>query len=224
MAVPAYRGYIMGVADLRLLIVSANSLARGGMEAMVDGMPGVRAVGSSSFLDAASLAGQLQPEVVLLDVGDGEIEDLDAIGRLSIAQPGLPIVAVGGGTLAVATALSFGASALLPATVDVEALRLALLAAAHGMVTIARPDLVALLPAEDPGDSPIRVNAETLTGRELEVLQLMARGLTNRQIGRRLGISEHTVKFHAGGVLGKLGARSRAEAVARAIGLGWILV
>ncbi len=214
----------MAVADLRLLIVSANSLARGGMEAVVDGMPGVRAVGSGGLPDAASLAGQLQPEVVLLDVGDGEIEDLDAIGRLSTAQPGLPIVAVGGGTLAVATALSFGASALLPAAVEVEVLRLALLSAAHGLVTIARPDLVALLPAEDPGESPVRVNAESLTGRELEVLQLMARGLTNRQIGRRLGISEHTVKFHAGGLLGKLGARSRAEAVARAIGLGWILV
>ncbi|TMD83742.1 MAG: response regulator transcription factor, partial [Chloroflexi bacterium] len=53
---------------------------------------------------------------------------------------------------------------------------------------------------------------------------LMARGLTNRQIARRLEISEHTVKFHAGAVLGKLNARSRAEAVARSIGLGWILV
>ena len=52
----------------------------------------------------------------------------------------------------------------------------------------------------------------------------MARGLTNRQIARRLEISEHTVKFHAAAILGKIGARSRAEAVARAIGLGWILV
>jgi DNA-binding NarL/FixJ family response regulator len=52
----------------------------------------------------------------------------------------------------------------------------------------------------------------------------MARCLTHRQIAKRLEISEHTVKFHAGAVLGKLNARSRAEAVARAIGLGWILV
>jgi len=108
--------------------------------------------------------------------------------------------------------------------VDLDALRIALLASSHGMVTIARADLAALLPPEESADVPVRVNAESLTGRELEVLQLMARGLTNRQIGRRLGISEHTVKFHAGGVLGKLGARSRAEAVARASGLGWILV
>jgi len=214
----------MSMVGLRLLIVSANPLARGGMEALVGGMAGLRVVGSGGLADAASLAGQLQPEVVLLDVGDGELEDLDAIARLSAAQPGLPIVAVGGGSQAVSHALAFGASAMLPAAVDPEALRLALLASASGLVTIARPALMSLLPADEPADVTVRPTAESLTAREIEVLQLMARGLTNRQIGRQLKISEHTVKFHAGSVLGKLNARSRAEAVARAIGLGWILV
>jgi DNA-binding NarL/FixJ family response regulator len=65
---------------------------------------------------------------------------------------------------------------------------------------------------------------ESLTSREQEVLQLMARGQTNRQIGLRLRISEHTVKFHVASVLSKLDARSRAEAVARAAALGWILL
>jgi DNA-binding NarL/FixJ family response regulator len=217
-------GYTMSMVGLRLLIVSANPLARGGMEAMVLGMAGVRLVGSGGLADAASLAGQLQPEAVLLDVGDGELEDLDAIARLSAAQPGLPIVAVGGGSQAVSHALAFGACAMLPAAVDPEALRLALLASAYGLVTIARSDLMSLLPADEPADVTVRAAAESLTAREIEVLQLMARGLTNRQIGRQLTISEHTVKFHAGSVLGKLNARSRAEAVARAIGLGWILV
>ncbi|MEO6797375.1 MAG: response regulator transcription factor [Candidatus Dormibacter sp.] len=212
------------MTELRLLIVSSNPLARGGMDAMVDGMLGIRVVGSGALPDAASLAGQLQPEVLLLDVGEGELEDLDAIARLSATQPGLPIVAVGGDADAVAQALAFGASALLPAAVEVEALRLALLASAQGLVTIARQDLNTVLPREEVPDPEVKVTTESLTGRELEVLQLMARGLTNRQIGRTLAISEHTVKFHAGSVLGKLRARSRAEAVARAIGLGWILV
>lgn len=214
----------MVMAELRLLVVSANPLARGGMESMVGAMREIRVVGSGSVQQAASLAGQLHPEAVLVDVGDGQLEDLDVIARLATAQPELPIVAVGGGSQAVTLALSFGASALLPAAVDLEALRLALLAAAQGLVTIARPDLLAILPADDPVEAASRVTAESLTVREHEVLQLMAGGLTNRQIGRRLGISEHTVKFHAGSVLGKLSARSRAEAVARAIGLGWILV
>ncbi|HEY0491880.1 MAG TPA: response regulator transcription factor [Candidatus Dormibacteraeota bacterium] len=218
----------MAVADLRLLIVSSNRLARGGMAAIVGEMPGVRAIGSAALSEAESLAGQLHPEVVLLDVGEGQLEDLDAIVRLTGSQPGLPIVAVGGDAERVAQslaqALALGASALLPATVDLETLRLALLASTHGLVTIARADIGALLPADEALEPALTATTESLTGRELEVLQLMAGGLTNRQIAGRLKISEHTVKFHAGGVLSKLNARSRTEAVARAAGLGWILV
>jgi DNA-binding NarL/FixJ family response regulator len=214
----------MAVAELRLLIVSSNPLARGGMDAMVGEMPGVRAIGSGALAEASSLAGQLHPEAVLFDVGEGQLEDLDGIARLSGSQPGLPIVAVGGDSEAVPQALALGASALLPATTDLETLRLALLASTHGLVTIARADLTAVLPAEEVQERSIGASTESLTGRELEVLQLMARGLTNRQIAGQLKISEHTVKFHAGGVLAKLNARSRTEAVARAAGLGWILV
>jgi DNA-binding NarL/FixJ family response regulator len=113
---------------------------------------------------------------------------------------------------------------LLPAGVDAETLRLALLASSKGLVTLPRAEAMALLPEEERLEPSAHAPAESLTPREVEVLQLMARGLTNRQISRQLHISEHTVKFHAGAVLGKLSARSRAEAVARAIGLGWILV
>jgi len=190
-------GYNIIMADLRVLIVAANPLARSGLAVLVAGMTGMKIVGATGVAEAASLAGQLLPDTVLLDAGDGEAEDLDAIARLATAQPGLPIVALASEHGAVSQALTFGASALLPAAVDGETLAAALRASARGLVSIARADLSALLPQ---------------------------RGLTNRQIARQLRISEHTVKFHAGAVLGKLNARSRAEAVARAIGLGWILV
>jgi DNA-binding NarL/FixJ family response regulator len=65
---------------------------------------------------------------------------------------------------------------------------------------------------------------EPLTAREDQVLQLLAEGLTNRAIARRLGISEHTVKFHVNAILGKLAAQSRADAVMRATRLGLILL
>jgi DNA-binding NarL/FixJ family response regulator len=214
----------MSTAELRVLIVSSNPLARGGLGAMLEGMPRVKAVGLAGTAEAASLAGQLLPDVVLLDVGDGELEDLDAIARLAAAQPGLPIVALAADQGALAQALGFGASALLPAAVDSETLAAALLASARGLVSIPRQEIATLLPHEERIEPALNAPTESLTPRELEVLQLMARGLTNRQIARRLEISEHTVKFHAGAVLGKMNARSRAEAVARAIGLGWILV
>jgi DNA-binding NarL/FixJ family response regulator len=214
----------MSPPDLRVLIVSANPLARGGLAALLEGMPRVKIVASGSVAEGASLAGQLQPDVVLLDAGDGELEELDSIARLASAQPGLPIVALASDQGALAQALAFGASALLPAAVDPQTLAAALLASAHGLATIPRQELAMLLPQEERIDPAVKAPTESLTRRELEVLQLMARGLTNRQIARRLEISEHTVKFHAGAVLGKLNARSRTEAVARAIGVGWILV
>jgi DNA-binding NarL/FixJ family response regulator len=214
----------MSPPDLRVLIVSANPLARGGLAALLEGMPRVKMVASGSVAEGASLAGQLQPDVVLLDAGDGELEELDSIARLASAQPGLPIVALASDQGALAQALAFGASALLPVAVDPQTLAAALLASAHGLAAIPRQELAMLLPQEERIDPAVKAPTESLTPRELEVLQLMARGLTNRQIARRLEISEHTVKFHAAAVLGKLNARSRTEAVARAIGVGWILV
>jgi DNA-binding NarL/FixJ family response regulator len=214
----------MGGSELRVLIVSPNPLARAGLASLLQNSADLKIIGTGSSLDAASLAAQLLPDAIVVDTGDGEPEDLDAIARLSTAQPGLPIVALAADHAGLPQALGFGAAALLPTGVDSETLALALRAAAHSLVTFPRADLGMLLPPEEPLAITAKAPVETLTPRELEVLQLMARGLTNRQVARQLNISEHTVKFHAAAILGKLTARSRAEAVARAIGLGWILV
>lgn len=210
--------------DLRVLVVSSNAFARAGLASLLEGMPGVTVVGTSAVSEAASLAGQVLPDVALVDAGAGELEDLDQVARLSLAQPGLPIVALAEDLGGLAQALSFGAAALLPSGTDARTLAAALLAAVNGLVSVPRSEILALLPVEEPIEAAVRAPVESLTAREIEVLQLMARGLTNRQIAGRLHISEHTVKFHAAAILGKVNARSRAEAVARAIGLGWILV
>ncbi len=63
---------------------------------------------------------------------------------------------------------------------------------------------------------------EALTPRELDVLRLLAEGAGNRAIGERLGISDHTVKFHLSAIFGKLDVNTRTAAVRRALGLGWI--
>ena len=79
----------------------------------------------------------------------------------------------------------------------------------------------ALYPRPDIEPSPL---VESLTPREVEVLQLLAEGLPNKGIAQRLGISEHTVKFHVNAIMGKLGAQSRTEAVVQATRLGLILL
>jgi len=65
---------------------------------------------------------------------------------------------------------------------------------------------------------------EELTAREMEVLRLLGEGYANREMAERLGISEHTVKFHISSILGKLGAESRTEAVSLGIRMGMIVV
>jgi NarL family two-component system response regulator YdfI len=214
----------MSVPELRVLVISPSPLARAGLASLLQGAGAIKLVGSCGEAEAVSLAGQLSPDAVLLDAGEGELEDLEGIARLATSQPGLPIVALAADQTALQHALGFGASALLPSGVDVDTLVSALSSAVRGLVSVPRRDLAILLPAEERLEPAVKAPVESLTARELEVLQLMARGLTNRQIARRLEISEHTVKFHAAAILGKLNARSRAEAVARSIGLGWILV
>ncbi len=78
-----------------------------------------------------------------------------------------------------------------------------------------------------PPPTPASVDVELvepLSSRELDVLRGLAEGLSNKQIARALGISEHTVKFHINAILGKLGAQSRTEAVVRATRAGLILL
>ena len=83
------------------------------------------------------------------------------------------------------------------------------------------PDLAASAPIlRNPPAGP----APALTPREMQALQLLAEGLPNKTIAGRLGISENTVKFHVNGVLGKLNAQSRAEAVAQGARMGLILL
>ncbi len=212
------------MATVRLLIVSPSPLARSGLESLIRPMPETTVVGSGPLSEAASLAGQLQPDVVVVDAGLGDPADLEPIRDLALAQPGLPIVLLALDTADQAAALHLGAAALLPSSIDVESLRAAILAAARGLVTIARTDLAALLPLEAESRAAASTMIEAPTRRELEVLQLLAQGLTNRQMAERLGVSEHTVKFHVTALLGKLNARTRAEAVARAIRLGLLPV
>jgi two-component system, NarL family, response regulator YdfI len=210
--------------EIRVLVVSANAFARAGLASLLTGLPNMIVAGTAGVSEAGFLAGQLLPDVALVDAAEGELEDLDAIARFSSAQPSIPIVALAADQGGLAQALAFGASAILPSGSSPETIGAALVAATQGLVVMPRADLESLLPVEEPVEAAVTAPKESLTPRELEVLQLMARGLTNRQIARRLQISEHTVKFHAAAILGKVNARSRAEAVARAIGLGWILV
>ncbi len=123
-------------------------------------------------------------------------------------------------TLADATRAA-GAQGLLLRDTDLEPLVAALLAASAGLVVL-DPSLAPQPPRS--GSGPVESLPERLTPRETEVLQLLADGLSNRQIAVQLEISPHTVKFHVNAILGKLDAQSRTEAVVRATRLGLVIL
>jgi len=124
-------------------------------------------------------------------------------------------------------ALHAGAVGVLPRSADDAEIIAAVTAAARGLGVLPQRSLRALLElaAADAGDSDAGgAHSSPLTRRELEVLAALADGASNKAIARRLGISFHTVKFHVAGILVKLGADTRTEAVAQAARRGLVML
>ena len=143
------------------------------------------------------------------DESPEHIADLDALGA--------PVVALARDESGATDAWAAGARGVLSRDFDAETLASTLNTVARGLV-VADPGLSARVPAIREQSAP---QAE-VTPRVLQVLGLMAEGMPNKTIAARLGISEHTVKFHVNALLNKLGAHSRTEAVTRATRMGLI--
>lgn len=114
--------------------------------------------------------------------------------------------------------LRLGVHAVLPREAVAEQIIGALYAASAGLIAVTAESSSQIVPA---GAEP---TVENLTPREMETLEMLAEGLSNKQIAARLSISEHTAKFHVNSILGKLDAATRAEAVMRGIRTGLLKV
>lgn len=202
---------------VRVLVVSSDRLTRNGLVALLESLPSIEVmppVETADSLDSPRPRGG--PDVVIWDLGWPADEAIEAVRRL---PPGSPaVVALVAQADQAAAAREAGAGSVLPRSSSAEALRVAVLGVTAG------------LDVRDPsfeGEADIRgerlEGGEILTARENEVLQLLAEGLANKAIARRLGIRETTVKFHVNSILAKLGAQSRTEAVARAARQGLVL-
>ena len=123
--------------------------------------------------------------------------------------------------------LRAGAQALLSPAADDGDVAITIAAAVRGLCVLPRDVLRGLQTDAPPGDDPLRSGGDRdgpLTAREREVLAAMADGASNKAIARRLGISFHTAKFHVAGILAKLDADSRTEAVTKAAQLGLVML
>ncbi len=173
------------------------------------------AADNDQMLDSAELTA---PQVIIYDLALDADEVLNTLWQLRRTLPGVPVLALSDSPADPRTmrALQAGARGCLPKTATADELAMAVRQIAQGELVLP-PTATAALLQQLRGDT---APTETLTVRELQVLQAVALGQTNKAIAMKLGISDHTVKFHLASAMGKLGAASRAEAVAIAMRRG----
>lgn len=206
----------------RLLIVDDHQLAREGLRAVLaDSGFDVVALAASGE-EAVALAGELQPEIVLMDIRLGPgIDGLEATRRIVALGLGCKVLML---TLHdmpayVREALAAGAAGYVLKDAAIQQLEAAIRQVLAGQSAIPL-DLVNAAMRSTPLPGREADLSRLLTAREREVLERIARGLTNKEIARELDISPATVKVHVERIIGKLGVADRTQAAVLATQLG----
>ena len=200
---------------IRLLIAASSAVVRAGLESLAASSPELQVVGSFADLSGAEA---LHPDVILSAL------PLQETPPPPDGRP-LPIVLLTNESQPVWTveALRLGVRAMLSRDASQAEILAAVEAAANGLAVLDPRELDALLSSAIPAQAAA-AETSALTARELEVLRMMADGASNKIIAWKLGISEHTVKFHVASILAKLAAGTRTEAVTIAIRRGLVLL
>jgi DNA-binding NarL/FixJ family response regulator len=214
---------------LRVVLADDQTVVREGLVTLLGLLPGVDVVGAGADgLEAVRLVAEHRPDVLLVDLRMPRCDGVEATRRVRAEYPGTEVVVLT--TYAdddsVLGALQAGARGFLTKDADAEAIARALHAAAAGQSTMDGDVQRRLIEAATRG-RPRTVDAtsdlvEGLTAREIEVLRLIAAGLSNTEIARRLVVSEATVKTHVNHVFAKANLRDRAQAVAYAYRAGLV--
>ena len=215
---------------MRVALIAPSYALRLGLKALMAetaGLPGtpshVEIVQEASSLD--QLAGFLEQVEVLVIAG--EAASTTALRQAAQARPGgISLLLLSDDPQAAGQLPFLGLRAwgVLPSDSSPAEIQSALQAVFEGLL-VGTPEL--LLPAfsnRSVGEQAVEATVEQLTGREQQVLQLLARGLANKQIALQLGISEHTVKFHVSSIYARLGVTSRIEAVRLGVQQGLVVL
>ena len=202
---------------IRVLIADDQSLVRTGFRLILSGEPGIEVVGEArDGAEAAALATELKPDVVLMDVRMPGVDGIEATRRIVVDETSPRVLVLTTFDLddIVYDALRAGASGFLLKDAPEERLLTAIQVVAEGGSLFA-PSVTRRLIDEFSRRTPTAPPPalSELTARELEVLRLLAEGLSNAEIAARLVVSEHTVKTHVAHILQKLDLRDRTQAV-----------
>lgn len=212
----------MAANPIRVLIADDHMVVREGLRTMLEIQPDLEVVAEArNGREAVQLAEELAPDVVLMDLRMPEMDGLSAIKALHGSRPEIAVVILTtyDDDAYIVQGLRAGARGYLLKDCSREELLNAVRVAARGQ-TVLPPAVAARVVAHLGQPAPVAPEEASLSDREREVLSLVAAGLRNKEIADQLGISERTVKAHLAGVFNKLGATSRAEAIARAMAAG----
>ncbi len=210
-----------GSTVIRVIIADDHSVVRKGIKDHLGAEPDMEVIGEAEDgREAVRLAIALHPDVMIMDVAMPHVNGVEATRQLRRVAPSVKVLVLSGYDDApyVDGLLDAGASGYLLKTASLQAIAQAVRDTAAGervLDAVVSQHLIERIIARPAG-------GETPSDREREVLQHAARGLTNKQIGATLGISDRTVQNHLASIFEKIGAASRTEAVTIALQRGWI--
>jgi len=204
---------------MKVVVVDDQTAVREGLVTILELVPGIDVVAAAADgAEAVALAAEHAPDVVLMDLRMPRMDGVAATKEIRAQHPETQVVVLTthADDNSVLEALAAGAIGFLTKDASRDEIRLALEAAAAGHAHLDPAAHAALVEAAAAATSPAAPPPDGLTRRELEVLALIAEGLSNREIAGRLFVSEATVKTHVNRVFAKTGSRDRAQAVAYA--------
>jgi len=204
-----------GGGGIRVVVAAVSAVRRAGLETVVRSEPDLHLAGSTGALSRFELLVQnANADVVIIDA--------DSLPDALTSNPAaIVFLTDAAGARNISRFLKVGVRAILARESDADDIVAAIYAAYRGQVLLsaeAAQSLAAIF-GDEPEEAAM---VEEISAREAEVLRLLAEGFANKDVARRLGISEHTVKFHISSILEKLGAATRTEAVTLGIRRGLI--
>jgi DNA-binding NarL/FixJ family response regulator len=205
---------------IRVVLVDDHVVVRQGLRALLEDEPDIEVVGEANHGgEAIEVAREAKPDVVLIDLA---MPDMDGVSATRVIHQDCPrarvlVLSSSQDQTALLAAVRAGANGFIHKTGPVEAVVHSIRSAARGEVQFS------------PGDARLLVRElqqpmqpEHLTGRELEVLEMISQGRANKEIAWKLRISEKTVKSHVSTILGKFGLESRTQVALQALRLGLV--
>ena len=213
---------------IRVILADDHAVVRKGIREFLEAEGGIDVLAEAGDGEQAlAVVGQLQPDVAILDIQMPGLTGIEVTRRIKAQYPGVRVLILTAydDDPYIFALMQAGADGYVLKTAGSSELVQAVLAVHRGECALS-PAVAQKVVQQFASGRPQSVQAcvETLTKREVEVLRLAARGLTNKAIGGELGVSSRTVQGHLANIYGKLAVGSRTEAVTVALKQGWITI